>query len=728
MNMTAIEGTVVSVHQLTPTGFAEVTVQDQQGQYHRAAGGDLMILRNGDKIVLIAREEIKRNRPQIRIVRWWTKERCPFQDIEEARKNIEFLTEMEIPPAIAQRIFDGYLHETRNVILDNPYRIAVEGIVKRVGVKTIDDYIAPKFQIAANDRRRLKAEILTTLRMARGLYGIPVYENGEETYGNPGGGHVYVDFSQVAGLCAESMDLDRKTLANELRKMALEPRNPLSTKPLIAIEKDEEGRDRYIYLHALHTAEKGLAHHTRRILSGRTEDLSLLDIVTPGLQLSTEQESAVRMALREPFSIITGGPGVGKTTIIKSLTSTLSNAYIDFALCAPTGVAARRMTRATDQPASTIHRLLKVDPIQGAFSHNRSNPLGERVVICDESSMIDIALMFSLFDAIATGARVVLVGDADQLPPVGPGAPFRDLVAWGKIPTARLLEVRRQELSDSLIIKGSRDILAQRMPTFCATPPEGDLYVCPYVREEAALQRIIELVTDRIPKTFGIPPSNIQVLCPHRRMMRTRKKGDDESTSTKLLASENINLVLQEKLTGKPPEGQKLNVGDRVIQTRNNYDLDVMNGEIGYVKEAHVKEHTPRTPRGGASMVIRKVSYLVEFDEGKRVLYDDKDAEQLELAYALSIHKSQGSEFAATIVIAYHSGNFFSRNMLYTAITRGKRIVTMVSPKGARSLGLILKTSETKRASRLIWRLENETLTDSDSLSQLNLDDLSEGE
>ena len=727
----AFQGTVTQVRQLTATGFAEATIQDQDGTTRKAIGNDLVIMRKGESVILIGKEDVSQKYgPQTKILRWWFAEKCPFRDVQAARASIAFLVEeLKLTPALSQRIFDAYLHETEAVLRDNPYRLVTEGRVKRIGVQTIDEKIAPYFKIDPSDRRRLKAQIIYTIKQARSLYGLQPFEDDTtgETYGFPGGGHVYCDFSQIVGLSAESMDLPRKQVAEELRRMAVEPRNPLVRKPLIVIEKDANDKDRYVYAHSLHAAEVGLAFHLRRLLDTGVEDLSHLQVVTPGLVLSDEQNTAIQMALARPISIITGGPGVGKTTIIKALTSTFLHAQVDFSLCAPTGVAARRMVKATDQPASTIHKLLAIDPMRGAFQHNRDNPLGSKAIICDESSMIDIGLMYSLFDAIASGARVILVGDSDQLPPVGPGAPFRDMVAWGQIPTTRLTEVRRQELTNSLIIKGSRSILAREIPEFSADPPHGDLYAFPYSSEMRALTMVTDLVLTKITATFGIERDGIQVLCPHRRMKRKKSKsGDTEDEQiSRLLAAENINAILQEKIHGqKPTKDVRFFKGDRVIHTKNNYNLrgsdgsdGVMNGEIGYVREVREKRHGE----------IVKPEYVIEFTDGKKVTYEEKDSRELDLAYALSVHKSQGSEFQATVVLAYHSGNFFSRNMLYTAITRGKRVVIVVSPKGSVDFRKILKTDETKRASRLIWRAEGADI-DQDRLEHLDLDDLSDGE
>jgi exodeoxyribonuclease V alpha subunit len=731
--LVAFQGRVVSVRQLTVTGFSEAIIEGKDGPQEslgfedrqggrKVVGKDLVMLKRGDDVVVVGIDEVKpKFGPQIRVLHWWYKARCPFNDVKVACDTIAFLRDdLKLTPSLAENIFEAYLHETMAVIRDNPYRLVTEGRVKRIGLTTIDKMIAPHFQIAPSDRRRLKAQIVEALKLGRGMRGIPPYfdEMGVPVYGLKGGGHTYSLFSHVVGYSAESMDLDRKTVSNEVRRLAMEPRSPLDKRPLIVIESNEEGKETFIYSQTLHAAEKGLAYHVDRVMRSNVLDLSKIDIVSPGLTLSEEQEAAVRMALRESLSIITGGPGVGKTTIIRALVHTFISNDIDFSLCALAGVAARRMVKATDQPASTIHKLLVVDPIAGRFQHYRGNPLASSAIICDESSMVDIGLMYSLFDAVKTGARVILVGDADQLPPVGAGAPFKDLVSWGKIPIARLTSIRRQELADSLIIKGSRNILEKKMPEF-SKDTSGDLFAFSYTSEQGALKTIAELVLTKIKERFGIDRDGIQVLCPHKRVKRTENKETGEVTESKLLSAESVNLFLQEKIhQQKPPQGQKFFVGDRVIHTRNNYNLDVMNGEIGYVREARVKKHKE-------SM---KVEYMVEYPDRKVLYSSNEDIYQLELAYAMSVHKSQGSEFQAAIVIAYSSGEFFSRNMLYTAITRGKRVVIVVSPKGGSSFSKILKTDETKRASRLIWRIENQSVTTDEELEELDLDDLNSGD
>jgi len=711
----AITGIVERKIQLTETGFSKILLSNGQIVM---GGEETAAMREDQEVLVIGRREVKpKYGPQVKLLRWWPMAGCPFSSEEAARKSIAFLyDDLKLPQRTAEKILDAYLERTKKIILANPYQIVTDGFVSRVSVKTIDQYIAPTLNISPTDRRRLKAQILSTIKRSRNLDGIPLYEHEDGTiYGSPGGGHVYADFTQLVGYSAEEMNLDPKIVAEEMREMARNPRNPYDERPLIAIEKDIDGKDRYVYVHALHVAERGIAFHARRISHFPPhERAATAEIRCSKVHLSVEQRDAVEMALKNKLSIITGGPGVGKTTIIGAITETLTSKTISFALCAPTGIASRRMAQATEEPASTIHRLLAVDPRRGKFRHDHENPLQADYIICDECSMVDEGLMYSLLDAVKDGAHLLLVGDADQLPPVGPGAPFRDLIRSKKFRVTRLTEIRRQELSDSLIIHGSRTILAKQVPKFCPDPRQGkDLYKFEYKNDQQALKHVVELVTTKIEQVFGISMNEIQVLSPHRRR-NPRKNKEGEITSEKILSTEAINEVLQEKIHGsRPPEKQRFLVGDRVVHTKNDYNLEVMNGEIGHVADIKIKRHKE----------VEKFEYLVHFED-KDISYTQEEASHLQLAYALSIHKYQGSEANAIVLLAYDSGRFYNRSMLYTALTRGKKIVVVVTPTGDKGLKHILRTEETSRNSRLCWRLEKPNESDVDEFGAISLDEL----
>lgn len=720
--LVAIRGNITRKISLTDTGFTKLHIDDSTEFNKVVVGSKFETFNENDDVIVVGelRTDPKYG-SQVKSNHIWLKDECPFQNYEDAIEQLAYLHDtLNLPVWLADAIFNAYLDRSKAVIQDNPYRIATEGMVARVGIKTIDKHFSEALKIGKHDPRRLRASILNTLKQAKTMYGLPVFhEESGISYGEEGGGHSFVNYMQLVATCAEDFEVSRKVVSTEIKTMAIAQRSR-GLPPLIIIEKEldvesGEQKERYVYQYGLAIAERGLAFHVNRIRAGLPDrDLAEAKFQSK-VQLSEEQEGAVRMALENKLSIVTGGPGVGKTTIISTITSALKSLGVTFCLCAPTGIASQRMSSASGDPASTIHRLLKYNPHIGGFTFNAHNPLQDDFIICDESSMVDTTLMFSLFQAVKTGARVLMVGDVDQLPPVGAGAPFRDLIRWDKIPTARLTKIYRQELADSLIIQGSRMILAKKEPVFSKDPASGDLFAFSYSDESKALDILTDLVVRKITENFKIPTDKIQVICPHRRAKKRNAKEDD---SIKLLAAENINKVIQEKIHGKLPEDRKFTVGDRVIQTKNNYELETMNGEIGYVEKIDIKKNR----------AFEQASVTVKFPL-KSVLYKPEQVKQLDLAYAMSVHKSQGTEHEAVIVVAYGSQRFFSRNMLYTAITRGKRIVIVLSPKGGKSFRQILTTEETIRNSRLTWRLENPDLSpfkDDDWLG--NLEELSDDE
>lgn len=372
-----------------------------------------------------------------------------------------------------------------------------------------------------------------------------------------------------------------------------------------------------------------------------------------GFTLAPAQLRAVRALVGSKVSIVTGGPGVGKTTIIRALVEIFQARTgvhkITVQLGAPTGRAAKRMAESTGAPAQTLHRLLKYNPQTNAFTYNEERPLAGDVFIFDEMSMVDIRLMADLVVALPRRATLILVGDTDQLPSVGPGNVLRDLIASQTIPTSQLTEIFRQD-SSGLIVRNAHHVNAGE--PFETRAGASDFYFVAQDDPARALDLVLDFMVTRIPRHFHLEPlQDVQVLTPMRR---------------NLLGAENLNAAIQKRLNGAGPGvvrgGMEFRAGDRVMQLRNNYDKDVYNGDVGFVQSVEPAERT-----------------LVVLFDGRPVEYRAADLDELTLAYATTIHKSQGSEYPAVIVLLHRQHYMMlQRNLLYTAITRGKKLVLVI--------------------------------------------------
>lgn len=372
-----------------------------------------------------------------------------------------------------------------------------------------------------------------------------------------------------------------------------------------------------------------------------------------GFTLAPAQLRAVRASVGSKVSIVTGGPGVGKTTIIRALVEIFQARTgvhkITVQLGAPTGRAAKRMAESTGAPAQTLHRLLKYNPQTNAFTYNEERPLAGDVFIFDEMSMVDIRLMADLVVALPRRATLILVGDTDQLPSVGPGNVLRDLIASQTIPTSQLTEIFRQD-SSGLIVRNAHHVNAGE--PFETRTGASDFYFVAQDDPAKALDLVLDFMVTRIPRHFHLEPlQDVQVLTPMRR---------------NLLGAENLNAAIQKRLNGAGPGvvrgGMEFRAGDRVMQLRNNYDKDVYNGDVGFVQSVEPAERT-----------------LVVLFDGRPVEYRAADLDELTLAYATTIHKSQGSEYPAVIVLLHRQHYMMlQRNLLYTAITRGKKLVLVI--------------------------------------------------
>jgi exodeoxyribonuclease V alpha subunit len=565
------------------------------------------------------------------------------------REIMIFLHSHGVGTARAVRIFKTYGADAVQVLTQNPYRLASD--IRGIGFK-MADAIAMRLGIEKTAMIRLRAGIAYALTEAMddGHCGLPVAE--------------------LIPLVERLLDVPQSLVATAL-DLELKDANVIA---------DRVGDTDCTFLTALYRSEQAIAERLREIMSGPLPWRSIdADKALPwverrtGLRLAESQQAAVRLALAAKVLVITGGPGVGKTTIVNAILRILGAKDARLLLCAPTGRAARRMSEATGLDARTIHRLLEVDPINGGFRRTRGNPLECDLLVVDETSMVDVPLMHALLRAVPDRAALMIVGDVDQLPSVGPGQVLADIIASGAVPVVRLTEVFRQAATSRIVVN-AHHVNQGRMPDMEAADG-SDFYFVTANEPETAVARIIELVKTRIPRRFGLDPvRDIQVLCPMNR-------GG--------IGAHALNFELQKALN---PAGERkverfgatYAAGDKVMQIQNDYDKEVYNGDIGYVTD-----------------VDPDTGELAAVFDGRAVKYGFGELDTLVPAYAVTIHKSQGSEYPA-VVIPLLSQHYpmLQRNLLYTGITRGKRLVVLVGQKKAVAIAVRSVTGR-RRWSRL---------------------------
>ncbi|HTP66490.1 MAG TPA: ATP-dependent RecD-like DNA helicase [Geobacteraceae bacterium] len=570
------------------------------------------------------------------------------------REIMVFLQSHGIGTGRAVRIYKTYGEESIIKVTENPYRLALD--IHGIGFKTADA-LAMKLGIAPDSLIRAQAGVR----------------------------HVLQEIAED-GHCAAPWD----TLLQEASKL-LEIADPILEEAIHAeiaeenLVQEEIGGKPCLFLTSLHRAESGTATSILRLLKGAPpwgviDDDRAIPWVEKktGLTLSESQREAVKLALSSKMVVITGGPGVGKTTLVNSILLTIRAKHMTVTLCAPTGRAAKRLTESTGIEAKTIHRLLEFDPKSFGFKRGRDNPLETDLVVIDESSMVDIALMNKLLAAIPDKAALMIVGDVDQLPSVGPGAVLADIIDSGSIPTVRLTEIFRQAASSRIIVNAHR-INRGEMPLKTEGSELSDFYFIPADTPEEIHDKLLQVVTERIPKRFGLHPvKDVQVLTPMNR----------GGLGARALNAE-LQHVLNEK--GEPKVtrfGTTFAPGDKIIQTVNNYDKEVFNGDIGRIMEIDEEE------------ALLKVDY-----DGRTVEYAFGELDEVSLAYATSIHKSQGSEYPAVVIpLAMQHYTLLERNLIYTAVTRGKKLVTIIGQPKALAMAVKNRKSNrrlTKLASRI---------------------------
>ena len=549
---------------------------------------------------------------------------------ETQRENMIFGQTYGISILQMTKIVRKYGPDAVAIVKQDPYRLCRD--IWGIGFATADK-IALSVGIAQDSPLRARASISFTL------------ETEAET-----GGHCWTLENDLLLHAHELTGIPIEVLAAALEEERSEGR--------VVVESSDDGSasPRRVYLKSLFYSERDVARRVKAILA-TPRNFAAFDSdraigwwqKRAGFELANAQHQALERSLASKFSIITGGPGVGKTTIIRALVEIYAQKKLNVVLAAPTGRAAKRMTESVGAPAQTIHRLLKWNPVTNRFTFDAENRLEGDVFIFDETSMIDIKLADNLLAALPDTASVVWVGDTDQLPSVGPGNVLGDLIASGVVPSTRLNFIFRQD-SSGLIVRNAHHVNAGEPLEI--RHGESDFYFMRCEDPEMCLKRAIEFMTTRIPRKFGMDPlQDVQVLVPMRK---------------NVLGTDNLNVELQKALN---PDGDAImrggtcfRTGDRVMQLRNNYDKDVYNGDIGFVKAVNADDR----------------SMVVSFD-GRPVKYEPGDLDELVLAYAMTIHKSQGSEYPAVIVIM-HTQHYvmLQRNLLYTAITRGKRLVLLM--------------------------------------------------
>lgn len=565
-----------------------------------------------------------------------------------------FLTAHGVSPNIAVKVFRRYGPGSVEVVRSNPYRLAEE--IFGVGFLTADR-IARQLGIPEDAFERLEAGILHTLRESSGQ------------------GHVFLPEDELLAAAAVLLGVEAAALPPALA--SLEARQLVRMLP-----RAEEARA--VYLPRLETAEVGAAHDLAAVLQAAPSGEPVIaDLAIAWFQgqseirLAAEQREALAAALLEKVVVVTGGPGTGKTTLIRGIVQILDRKDLRVLLCAPTGRAAKRLSEATAHPAATIHRLLEFNPKTRSFNRNRENPVAADCLVVDEVSMLDIELAAALLQAVPPPCRVVLVGDADQLPSVGPGNVLADLVRSDRVRVVRLHEVFRQA-ERSLIVVNAHRVNSGNMPRLAPDPEHSDFFFVARDDPSEAAELAVDFAARRIPEKYGLDPiDDIQVLAPMHR-------GE--------LGVGRLNERLQAVLT---PPGRELvvgwrqfRVGDKVMQVRNNYELEVFNGDLGRIESIH---------HGNRELTVR-------FDE-RRLTISADDLEDVVPAYACTIHKAQGCEYAAVVIVLHHQHHvMLQRNLLYTAITRGKRLVVIVG--STRALGRAVSNAKMRtRYSMLAERL-----------------------
>lgn len=600
-----------------------------------------------------------------------------WEEQKQMKEIMLFLHSHDISTNLAVKIYKHYGDDALSVVQNDPYRLAQD--IYGVGFKTADR-IAQDLGLPVDHPSRIEAGV---------LYALNQFTND---------GNVYAVRQDLVNRAQKLLDVAPELIFPSLERLAereliFQDRLPnpgqdhqmTPTSPTFS-DTLESQMIPAIYPTHLYYSELGVAQRLHKLVSTFPTRLSDLPpaFVTLDPALSDQQRSAIRSSLSHPVCVLTGGPGTGKTTAIKALIAVLDSAGKAYALASPTGRAAKRLSQATGRPASTIHRLLGFSPRKG-FKHNTENPLKIDILVVDETSMLDLVLANSLLKAIDPGTHLLLVGDVDQLPSVGAGDVLRDIIASDLAAVTRLSAIFRQA-AHSHIITNAHRINQGQMPQFPSTRAESgessaDFFLFPSESPEDAAEWVRDVVCNRIPNKFGFHPRDeIQVLAPMYRGP---------------VGVNALNDILQASLNppspGKPEKklfGQTFRAGDKLMQLQNNYDKDVYNGDIGNLVD------------------IDPINQSLAMDyEGRQVPYDWSEADQLVLAYAVTVHKAQGSEYPAIVIpLVTQHYIMLQRNLFYTAVTRARQLCVLVGSR--RAMGIAVRNDKiAQRFTALDWRI-----------------------
>ncbi|CAN2042811.1 exodeoxyribonuclease V alpha subunit [Candidatus Magnetomoraceae bacterium gMMP-15] len=608
-----------------------------------------------------------------------------WDDQKEIRDVMLFLQSYGVSSGYATKIFKEYGKGAIEIVRKNPYRLATD--IWGIGFKTADQ-IAQKLGFEKNSEIRAEAGILYILnQLADSGLMLPDQElkSGKILKGRRiNGGNVYYPYEKLVKACRKILEIKREVIVRAFGNIASEKR-------IVIEDLNEEFEDlenfkennKAVYLAQFHTCETSIAWRLKKLMNAERITAfnadKMLNWVKNQLNitLAEKQIDAVKCAITNKVMIITGGPGTGKTTIIKAVLKIYSQSGVNILLAAPTGRAAKRMGEATGYKAKTIHRMLEYMPPKG-FKKDDKNTLKCDLLIIDEASMIDTVLMHYLIKAVPITATLIMVGDINQLPSVGAGNVLKDIINSNRIPVVELNKIFRQA-RESLIIVNAHKINKGNMPFLKPSDKKlDDFYFIEQEDPEDILKIILELAKNRIPTRFGLDSiDDIQILTPMHRG---------------IVGAGNLNAELQNALNlredGLTRGSQRYRINDKIMQIRNNYDKIVFNGDLGRI----------------TSIIPEKREVIILFD-GREITYDYTELDEITLAYAVSVHKSQGSEYPAVIIpVVTQHYMLLERNLIYTAITRGKKLVVMVGTKKA--LGIAVKNNRVnKRHTRLKERL-----------------------